>query len=318
MHKNIGNLERVIGLLRDISSALQDSDISDVSDVSDVSDDSLNKKKLFITNPLDHGGFVFENVKSYFKIDFLEKENNEEEEEPIKVLYINSKTLEYEIDESLLYVLCSREIPVLDDFFNCYPILHAKPLTSSKELKELKELNDLEESRHYLYVAKEEVDNFMKHFHYYFENGKFKYDNLIHLCMIVKNAGEQFRETLQANLPFIDRWTILDTGSTDNTVNIIEEVLVGKKKGTLHRGSFVNFRETRNECLELAGYDNCKFNVMLDDTYRLKGKIRECHYLKYAIWHKNMTDVLDSCIRRKTQRVVFLTTVCLLIPTIEE
>ena len=70
-------------------------------------------------------------------------------------------------------------------------------------------------------------------FHYFIKNDLLKYDNLIHLCIMVKNGGAQFEEMLTKNLPIIDCWTILDTGSTDETLDIIRRVLVGKKKGAI-------------------------------------------------------------------------------------
>ena len=70
--------------------------------------------------------------------------------------------------------------------------------------------------------------------------------------MIVKNAGDSFENILNQNLNIIDRWTILDTGSTDNTIDIIKKVLVGKKKGELFEEPFINFRDSRNRCLDLA------------------------------------------------------------------
>jgi predicted O-methyltransferase YrrM len=90
---------------------------------------------------------------------------------------------------------------------------------------------------------------------------------------MVKNAGPQFREMLQENLQFIDKWTILDTGSTDETIQIIKEVLVDKKEGTLYEEPFINFRDSRNRLLDLAG-SSCKYNLMLDDTYIIKGDLR--------------------------------------------
>ena len=50
---------------------------------------------------------------------------------------------------------------------------------------------------------------------------------------MVKNGGPQFEQMLLDNMPFFDRWTILDTGSTDTTIETIHKVLVGKKKGNL-------------------------------------------------------------------------------------
>ena len=99
------------------------------------------------------------------------------------------------------------------------------------------------------------------------------YDNLINMCIMVKDAGDGFRDILKRNLPYIDRYTILDTGSTDNTIAIIKEVLA-EKWGDLYEEPFINFRDSRNRLLDLAG-DSCHYNIMLDDTYVLNGKVRE-------------------------------------------
>jgi len=98
------------------------------------------------------------------------------------------------------------------------------------------------------------------------------YDNLLHLCIMVKNGGPQFESMLQENKKYIDRWTILDTGSTDGTIETIKKVLVDKK-GELYEEPFINFRDSRNRCLELAG-KKCKFTVMLDDTYIINSGLR--------------------------------------------
>ena len=92
------------------------------------------------------------------------------------------------------------------------------------------------------------------------------------LCMIVKNAGPLFEEVLTENLPNFDKWCILDTGSTDGTQDVIRRILA-KKNGNLYEEPFVNFKVSRNRCLELAGH-TCKFIMMLDDTYSLRGDIR--------------------------------------------
>jgi predicted O-methyltransferase YrrM len=127
----------------------------------------------------------------------------------------------------------------------------------------------------YLYVPDHLVEKFNKEFFYFInEKDELYYDNLIHLCIMVKNGGSQFEDMLKENLPVIDRWTILDTGSTDETVDIINRVLVGKKKGNLYQEPFINFRDSRNRCFELAG-KSCKFILTLDDTYVIKGNLRE-------------------------------------------
>jgi tetratricopeptide (TPR) repeat protein len=123
--------------------------------------------------------------------------------------------------------------------------------------------------------------DFYKEFHYFIRDvgdvegegdniKELEYDNLIDLCIMVKNAGDSFENILRENLHLIDKWTILDTGSTDNTIEIINRVLVGKKRGQLYCEPFINFPESRNRCLELAG-TVCKYTLMLDDTYIIKG-----------------------------------------------
>lgn len=116
------------------------------------------------------------------------------------------------------------------------------------------------------------ISKFLTYYHYYVKDRYFDYDNLINLLMIVKDAGEQFRQVLTDNLPYIDRWTIIDTGSTDNTVETIKQIL-GCKKGNLYQLPFRGFRDSRNECIELAK-TQCVFNIMLDDTYIIKGDLR--------------------------------------------
>ena len=126
-----------------------------------------------------------------------------------------------------------------------------------------------------LYVSKEKHDDFQSKFSYYINNetSELFYDNLINLCIMVKNGGPQFEEMLMKNMPVIDEWTILDTGSTDDTLAIINKVLVGKKRGNLYQEPFINFRDSRNRLIELAG-KRCKYILMLDDTYRMEGNLR--------------------------------------------
>jgi predicted O-methyltransferase YrrM len=127
----------------------------------------------------------------------------------------------------------------------------------------------------YIYVSKIMNDSFQQRFKTYFkEDSKLDYDNLIHLCIMVKNGGPQFEDMLNKNMNIIDRWTILDTGSTDDTIKIINDTLIGNKEGELYQEPFINFRDSRNRCIDLAGKD-CKFIIMLDDTYVIDGELRD-------------------------------------------
>lgn len=124
----------------------------------------------------------------------------------------------------------------------------------------------------FIYVNNNSHSKFTNLFQSYIHNDELNYDNLINLLIMVKNAGDGFREILEKNLPYVDRWTFLDTGSTDNTIEIIKDVMKSKR-GTLYQEPFINFRDSRNRLLDLAG-ENCVFNVMIDDTYVLNGDLR--------------------------------------------
>jgi predicted O-methyltransferase YrrM/tetratricopeptide (TPR) repeat protein len=126
-----------------------------------------------------------------------------------------------------------------------------------------------------LYIPDQMYATFNEKFKYFLDTATnvMNYDNLINLCIMVKNGGTQFEDMLKKNMHLADRWTILDTGSTDNTIDIINKVLVGNKKGNLYQEPFINFRDSRNRLLELAG-QNCKYTLMLDDTYVIEKDLR--------------------------------------------
>jgi len=75
---------------------------------------------------------------------------------------------------------------------------------------------------------------------------------LLGLCMIVKNEAPRIAEVLSTFRPVIDRWTILDTGSTDGTQDIVRRELAGVP-GQLHEEPFVDFSTSRNRALALHG-----------------------------------------------------------------
>lgn len=101
---------------------------------------------------------------------------------------------------------------------------------------------------------------------------------LLELVMIVKNAESVIIPTLKTVKKYIDYFTILDTGSTDNTVSIISQEM-SDCKGNIYQEPFVDFSTSRNRALELVG-GRCKFTLFLDDTYHLHGGDRLREILK--------------------------------------
>jgi tetratricopeptide (TPR) repeat protein len=244
IYPKVGELERIIGLLSDLAEEKNDATLA--------------------VHGWSHGGFVpIGCCKAYHKVfvyseEYIPRTDNlptnlvigEEHPAPFAV-YIHHRATITTVQANS-YVLCDRsiELPV-KDFIRV-------PLTRTSLV---------------LYVPNEHFTEFNAAFRYYFDDmGQFNYDNLVHLCIMVKNAGPLFEQVLKDNLPIIDRWTVLDTGSTDGTQDIVRRVL-GGKKGQLVEEPFINFRDSRNRCLDLAK-KNCKYLLMLDDTYAIRYDLR--------------------------------------------
>src|SRR5271154_156347 len=94
---------------------------------------------------------------------------------------------------------------------------------------------------------------------------------LLGLVMIVKNEAARIASVLRAYAPFIDVFTILDTGSTDGTQDIVRAFLatpsnVNSILSNLYEEPFVDFSTSRNRVLELHG-ERTTFVMMsnLDD-----------------------------------------------------
>ncbi len=71
------------------------------------------------------------------------------------------------------------------------------------------------------------------------------------LNMIVKNESQVIEKCLASVKPLIDYWVIVDTGSSDNTQQIIKNFLK-EIPGELHEKPWVNFEHNRNEALVFA------------------------------------------------------------------
>ena len=92
---------------------------------------------------------------------------------------------------------------------------------------------------------------------------------LLHITFMVKNSGNVFKDVLKHNLSYADKVTILDTGSTDNTVEIIKSIT--DERVRLYEEPFIDFSTSRNRLLNLSeAHFECKYHIMLDDTYMIQ------------------------------------------------
>ena len=83
---------------------------------------------------------------------------------------------------------------------------------------------------------------------------------LLGLVMIVRNEAKRIAKVLASYRDCIDAWTILDTGSSDGTQDLVRAELAGIP-GSLHEEPFVDFATSRNRALELHGTQTI-FSIM--------------------------------------------------------
>jgi hypothetical protein len=93
---------------------------------------------------------------------------------------------------------------------------------------------------------------------------------MLTLVMIVKDEAETIRETLESARGVIDRWCILDTGSTDGTQAFVQEALAGIP-GELCEEPFVDFSTSRNRVMALGAARFPGLQLMLSGTEVLHG-----------------------------------------------
>ena len=113
------------------------------------------------------------------------------------------------------------------------------------------------------------------------------------LCAIFRNESANVVRCLDATLPVIDYLSICDTGSTDDTLTLIEHW--GRERGiptTVHQAPFVNFGHNRSLSCTLAqqAYPDADYLLLVDADMILtveqgwdKGQlVDDAYYLKQA------------------------------------
>jgi hypothetical protein len=93
--------------------------------------------------------------------------------------------------------------------------------------------------------------------------------------MIVKNEEAVIERALRSARPFISTWTIVDTGSTDATKDIVLRTL-GDIPGLLVDRPWINFGHNRTEALVLCE-GRMDWAIMLDADDTLEGAVPPAH-----------------------------------------
>jgi glycosyltransferase involved in cell wall biosynthesis len=109
------------------------------------------------------------------------------------------------------------------------------------------------------------------------------------LCMIVKSESPIILETLSSIRQYLDYWVICDTGSTDNTPELIEAFFNKEGiKGELHRVEWKNFGYNRTQVFNLA-YKKADYLWVIDADDFLVGNLdltdlnADSYRLKYVL-----------------------------------
>jgi tetratricopeptide (TPR) repeat protein len=95
------------------------------------------------------------------------------------------------------------------------------------------------------------------------------------LIMMIKNESKILQRSLNSSLPFVDGICILDTGSTDNTVELAETIISNEKLkrpdfiGKVYNNIFKNFGFNRSKSFDYTIELLTENNWDLSDTYGL-------------------------------------------------
>jgi len=114
------------------------------------------------------------------------------------------------------------------------------------------------------------------------------------ILLMVKNEEKRIEITLNSIKTIADTIIIYDTGSEDNTINIIEKFCeINKINLLLKKGTFIDFSTSRNVSLELAETVNVHYLLLMDCNDELKG-------------HKELKKILYEYIKLDTNAFLVL------------
>ena len=135
------------------------------------------------------------------------------------------------------------------------------------------------------------------------------------LTMIVKDEAGTIGETVRSAAPQVDYWTIMDTGSTDGTQDVIRGNFT-TTPGQLIEKPFVDFATTRNDALKAHGAHTAyTFMPDADFTFENMWRLRmiawrlerECRFWSARVCGKSMRVVRQTADMEVEMQVVFPT-----------
>ena len=95
--------------------------------------------------------------------------------------------------------------------------------------------------------------------------------------MIVRDAADFISETLQSVLPYVDEWVIVDTGSVDNTKQVIQNFFdEARLEGQLVERPWIGFAHNRTEAIALCS-GRADYAFMIDADDLVEGRLDLSH-----------------------------------------
>ena len=106
-------------------------------------------------------------------------------------------------------------------------------------------------------------------------------NTIIGVLLMIKNEGKSIAVTLNSTKYYFKNIIVYDTGSTDNTIQIVKEICK-KNNQTLHlkQGLFKGFPESRNESLEFAESVSVDKLILMDAGDEFRSKYKPNEFLK--------------------------------------
>jgi glycosyltransferase involved in cell wall biosynthesis len=143
------------------------------------------------------------------------------------------------------------------------------------------------------------VMNWLKEKNIYYLPFQLKGDIKLGLCMIVKNESHIIHEVLECTKDLIDTWCIVDTGSTDNTIQIIKNFYdIHNIEGKLYECEWKGFGPSRSEALKLCdGQMDYILMIDADDLISYPGEKTFKGFLK-NILKQHIPNALNINIKR--------------------